>query len=309
MQGKPINSLIVLLLLCIFSLSPTWSAKCEDLITIEAISLTVYFDGYVLVHYETQVDPSYPTVNLTLIGEIFENTLVVDENGLPLDYSIIEDVIIVHGLGAQAIEITYYTQDLTSKIGRYWTLQADVPINTTVTLPDEASIVSLNVVPEVIESRDGQVILLMPAGLFEITYVATKRPSPSSPNYELFVITIAAILVLGALAYWLARMRRRTQPPEKKSIEPRINLEKLFKEHKDLRPEEQQTIKFLAENNGKAFEAEVYEKLQLPRTTTWRMIKRLEKMRIITITKSRRQNLVFIRTKYRIEKGKKETKS
>jgi len=192
-------------------------------------------------------------------------------------------------------------------IGRYWTLQGDVPINTTVTLPEEASIVSLNVVPEVIESRDGQVVLFMPAGLFEITYVATKRPALSSPNYELFAVTIASIVALGALIYWLER--RRTQPPKKKTVEPQINLEKLFKEHKDLRLEEQQTIKFLAENNGKAFEAEIYEELQLPRTTTWRMIKRLEKMKIITITKSRRQNLVYIRTKYRIEKGHKETKT
>ena len=254
-----------------------------------------------------RVDPSYPTINVTLIGETFEDILSVDENGLPLDYSIIEGGITVHGLGAQLIEITYYTQDLTSKIGRYWTLQADVPINTSVALPEEASIVSLNVVPEMIESRDSQVVLFMPAGLFEITYVATKRPSPPSPNYMLFVIALASIVVFGALFYWLKRRRRR--PPEKKTVEPQIDLEKLFREHKDLRPEEQQTIRFLAENHGKAFEAEIYEKLQLPRTTTWRMIKRMEKMRIITITKSRRQNLVFIRTRYKIEKGQKKTKS
>ena len=245
-------------------------------------------------------DPSYPATNVTLIGETFEDILVVDENGLPLDYSPIEDGITVHGLGAQSVEITYYTQDLTSKIGRYWTLQADVPINTTVALPEEASILSLNVVPEMIESRDGQVVLFMPAGFFEITYVATKRASPSPANYELIVMAIAAIIFLGAFVYWLKRSRKR--PPKKKTIQPQIDLETLFKEHKDLRPEEQQAIKFLAENNGKAYEAEIYGKLQLPRTTTWRMIKRLEKMKIITITKSRRQNLISIRTKYKIEK-------
>ncbi len=254
-----------------------------------------------------QIDPSYPAINVTLIGETFENILVTDENGSPLDYSVIEDGILVHGLGAQFIEIRYYTQDLTSKVGRYWTCQADVPINTTVALPEEASIVSLNVVPEMIESRDSQVILFMPVGYFEITYVATKRPSPSSPNYELFIITIAAIAFLGTLVYWLNRIRIRT--PKKKTIKPQIDLEALFKEHKDLRAEEQQTIKFLAEKNGKAFEAEIYDKLQLPRTTTWRMIRRLEKMKIITITKSRRQNLVSIRTKYKLEKGHEETKS
>jgi len=65
-----------------------------------------------------------------------------------------------------------------------------------------------------------------------------------------------------------------------------------------LRPEEIKVIRFLAEKNGTAFEAELYEKLNLPRTTTWRLLKRLEKMAIVDIRKSRRQNVVSIRKKY-----------
>jgi uncharacterized membrane protein len=65
-----------------------------------------------------------------------------------------------------------------------------------------------------------------------------------------------------------------------------------------LRPEEVQVIRFLAEKNGTAFEAELYEKLNLPRTTAWRLLKRLEKMEIVDIRKSRRQNIVAIRKKY-----------
>jgi len=62
--------------------------------------------------------------------------------------------------------------------------------------------------------------------------------------------------------------------------------------------EEVQVIRFLAEKHGTAFEAELYEKLNLPRTTTWRLLKRLEKMEIVDIRKSRRQNIVSIRKKY-----------
>jgi len=42
----------------------------------------------------------------------------------------------------------------------------------------------------------------------------------------------------------------------------------------------------------------LYEALNLPRTTTWRMIKRLQSMEIVDVRKSRRQNIVSIRKKY-----------
>ena len=62
--------------------------------------------------------------------------------------------------------------------------------------------------------------------------------------------------------------------------------------------EEKMAIQFLIDNNGEAFEAELYDYVKLPRTTTWRMVKRLKRMDIITVTKFRRQNLVRLKTKY-----------
>ena len=297
MRGKSSGCLIILFLLYIVICSPS-CVTSEDPGTIEDLTLTVYFDGFVLVNYELRVKPSNPTVNVTIIGQTVEDILVVDEKGLPLDYSLVTGVITVYSLGAERIEITYFTQDLTSKIGRYWTLQVEVPINTTVVLPSEASIIDLNVVPEMIESLDSQVVIVVPSGFVDVTYVARKRLAQTFPHYEVLVIIVASIVVGGAIIY---RFRKKPQPQEEE--EPEMDLEKLFREHQDLRPEERQAIELLAENHGRAFEAEMYEKLQIPRTTTWRMIKRLEKMKIIKITKSRRQNLVSIRTKYRKKSG------
>jgi uncharacterized membrane protein len=65
--------------------------------------------------------------------------------------------------------------------------------------------------------------------------------------------------------------------------------------------EEKQAIKFLADNNGEAFEAELYDYVKLPRTTTWRMVKRLERMGIIKTNKFRRQNRIRIKGKYDIK--------
>ena len=71
--------------------------------------------------------------------------------------------------------------------------------------------------------------------------------------------------------------------------------------HKNLLPEEKQAIQFLVENSGEAFEADLYDYLKLPRTTNWRLVKRLEGMGIIKRSKFRRQNLVRIKRKYTLK--------
>jgi uncharacterized membrane protein len=77
-----------------------------------------------------------------------------------------------------------------------------------------------------------------------------------------------------------------------------MDINKLFEQNKHLSPEEIQVVKFLGENSATAYEAQICETLNLPRTTTWRLLKRLEKMDIINIEKSRRQNMITITRKY-----------
>ncbi len=62
-----------------------------------------------------------------------------------------------------------------------------------------------------------------------------------------------------------------------------------------LRPEDQQVLKFLAEKEGAAFESEVRNKFQLPRTTIWRLVKRLEREELVEIRKAGGQNLIKLR--------------
>ena len=62
-----------------------------------------------------------------------------------------------------------------------------------------------------------------------------------------------------------------------------------------LRPEDQQVLKFLAEKEGAAFESEVRSKFQLPRTTIWRLVKRLEREELVEIRKAGGQNLIKLR--------------
>ncbi|HET7148411.1 MAG TPA: hypothetical protein VFI73_07925 [Candidatus Nitrosopolaris sp.] len=62
-----------------------------------------------------------------------------------------------------------------------------------------------------------------------------------------------------------------------------------------LRPEDQIVLKYLAEKDGAAFESEVRNKFLLPKTTIWRLVKRLEREELIEIRKAGGQNLIKLR--------------
>jgi hypothetical protein len=62
-----------------------------------------------------------------------------------------------------------------------------------------------------------------------------------------------------------------------------------------LRPEDQQVLKFLAEKEGAVFESEIRTKFQIPKTTIWRLVKRLEREELVEIRKAGGQNLIKLR--------------
>ncbi len=287
----------VLLLLITSQLSP--SALASNPETSETLTLTVYLDGFVLVNQELEINQTFPSINTTLLGEVREEMIIVDEQNLPVDYTITDSEAVIHTLGVSQIKISYFTPDLTSKTGKYWTLNAEGSTNTTIKLPEDTSIISLNNVPELIESSDGQVTLVMPPGTIQISYISELGLYERTQNIENWqIIAIASFPVISSIAFAIWFFKRKRAKPQLKESVNEVDVNKLFEREKYLRPEEVQVISFLAEKHGTAFEAELYEKLNLPRTTTWRLLKRLEKMEIVDIRKSRRQNIVSVRRKY-----------
>jgi uncharacterized membrane protein len=259
--------------------------------TPRALTFIVYADGYVSVEYHLDVNKTYPIINVTLFGETFNNLLVVDEHQLPLEFFQDNDTVSISTLGSEQLLITYFTSSLTSKTGLVWSFTVEIPVNATITLPYHASIVDLSDIPYLIEGQDGEVTLVMPEGFVEISYILEKQQT----EFPIFVWSISIPIVAGisVLIYWWVKQKKTGEKP------PRVNIEKILHDHQDLRPEEQKALQFLIDNHGKAYEAELYETLNLPRTSTWRLIKRLERMEIVEITKSRRQNVVHINPKYR----------
>ena len=388
----------------------------------ESLIFTVYEDGAVYVDYKLDVDPTYPSVNVTLFGRTFENLMVVDERGLPLSFSLFNNTISVNTLGSSSIRISYTTMDLTSKFGRYWSFNVSTPIPSTIVLPKGASILSLNEVPESIVSRDGSTVITMPPGSVEVTYVvgitgtrehaqillsdvedlieevkslgiivtdaedmlskakeafnegnyalsedlsakakelairinatafeakeaieeaekaiskaeeegrsvgldlakealgrakdsydkgeyrksldlatqakdlAEEAKAPAKPiPYTWILIAVVIVALIGLVMY--KAKGRSSYEKEKREID----LEKIFNEKPDLKLEDREVVRFLAESGGEAFESEIRERFQLPRTTTWRLIKRLEREGIVEVRKVGGRNLVRVKADY-----------
>ena len=268
--------------------------------------LTAYLDGFVHVNQNIELSQSTLSINIPLLGETRQNLIIADEEGLPLENAITGNTAEIFSIGSTKISVSYLTQDLTSKMGQYWTISTSYHDSIVFVMPKNASIVSLSCVPDLIENSDGFLTLTMPPGNNEVTYTAQHTSAEQTKTddtvLELWqIITVASfslILVLSLVGWRLLKNRKGKTKPQAQETVAEVDIDKLLSKNRELRQDEIQVVHFLADNHGKAFESELFELLNLPRTTTWRLIRRLEGMEIVYVKKSRRQNIVLIRDKY-----------
>jgi len=93
------------------------------------------------------------------------------------------------------------------------------------------------------------------------------------------------------------------QPPMKEQINvdssTQSDLHRLvadvIKQKGNLKPEEREILFYISEKEGAAFEGEIRNKFILPKTSLWRLIKRLERVDLIEVTKIGGQNLIKLK--------------
>jgi uncharacterized membrane protein len=404
----------------------------EGIAVPESLSFTVYVDGYVFVDYTVRVDAESPEANITVFGQVMSDMLVVDGENLPLDYSSVGAQLLVYTLGVDKVKISYFTQDLTEKDGRFWTLNVTTPADSTILMPAEATIVDFNEVPDLIETSGDQILLLMPAGQVELEYVIgvvgtreyaqivlsaaeqtinevkalnvtvtsaettlqqawesfnsgsyteaetlanqakdsaiqtnqtaaqalsamdaagaeieraeeegrtvglgearnlltqsesayaegnytqalslasesqgkaqesayppTSPPTISASQFGVGeaagIVLIAAVAVVTGFVVF--KIRQRSVALRQAQKKKALDVERILRRN-DLRREEKEAVRIMVDNKGEVLEAELYSKLNLPRTTTWRLVRRLEKMGVVEVTKNRRDNVVRLK--------------
>ncbi len=134
-------------------------------------------------------------------------------------------------------------------------------------------------------------------------YSAATSSKGTGDNIILIAgLAVAAVVVAVVIAVF---MRRRGAPPiptppqSHRSDDTPVNLETVFQRNPDLRVDDKEVIRFLGERGGEAFANEIRDRFDIPRTSAWRMIRRLMAAGIVEERKIGGQSLIYVTKKYR----------
>lgn len=277
----------ILALISILAILPLISAQ----FTVSEMELTVYTDGYVKVHYQIIPYEYSSQIILPFLGENYEGLAVVDENNNPLNFEIYDKHIVIYVGEAQIVDVSYYTPDITYKEGLVWTINvsSDFPFN--IILPENAVVVDLSEVPLKIASN----VITMPPGNQSISYTLEFKETPTEEgqSYNKYLLPLGILVFILLISIVLARNRRK----EAKRTEVHIDKEEFLKklESFNLNEDERRALLYILEKGGRASQAEVRTALEIPKTTAWRMFKRLEKQGLVKIIKGRKENWVELK--------------
>ena len=127
---------------------------------------------------------------------------------------------------------------------------------------------------------------------------ALSNPKPTSDNTPLLIGGGIAGAVVTAII--LIKRTKNSKPVKTIEFSKNDNVivpdkETIFRIKPELRQDDKDIVTFISENGGQVYESELRKKFLLPRTTTWRAVKRLEREGIIEIEKIDQQNLIKIR--------------
>jgi uncharacterized membrane protein len=403
----------------IFSVPHTF---CDVEYTPQELSINVYSDGVADLIYRLDIDPTLLSVNVSLVGDTYENMLVRDQDNILLDYWIFDGFAKIDVLGSQSIEIEYTASDLTNKSGSLWVLNLEAPVNVNIQLPKRATIISFEPIPIWISFLDDTVSLTMLEGYVEISYVlgvvGTKEHAfalineaeaiidemradgvnaseavellslannayddgqymqseqyaeqaknqavitkdlafearlageaalssisvaedvgrtslleqareellmsqeyYASGNYQeskqlaeqsaatalnsvkpfsdinKYLLGTIGVGIISSLFY----LSRKPEKPQNKEIY-QMDLEKVFSQHSHLRVDEKEILKFISEAKEGVFVSELRQRFHIPKSTAWRMMRRLEGEGIIQTKSIGRETFVQMNPKYR----------
>ena len=272
-------------------------AAAEDSIQIDSTHLHVYRDGLTHVTQSITLDELTASASLELLTDSVENVVALDSNQLPVDFTVEGSTMTIISLGEKQVSLQYDTVALTSKTAETWTLNTNYPYEVTVSLPTNATLLYLSQMPSAINTVEGEIGLTLPAGSWEVSYsvpLISQETNENSDNSSettnestvdpLIILSIVAIAAVSISAFIIVKHQKKP------------NIKKVLKINPQLQPDDQKIVEFLIEKDGTAFEAEIRERFpDMPRTSLWRLVRRLERLEIVEINKIGLENQVKLK--------------
>jgi len=137
--------------------------------------------------------------------------------------------------------------------------------------------------------------ITMPSGNQSVSYVLSAsiaaEETSGSDGSSGIPYAIAVLLILTALVVVYARRSHRGKG--EKPLDREAYLRKI--EGLELNDYERNALLYILDKGGRASQAEVRKALNIPKTTAWRMFKRLEKQGLVKIIKGSKENWVELK--------------
>ncbi len=305
------NFELLLLLLVLVLVSA--EAQASGSATAEVV---LFPDGWVDVTITVELNETSSGLVIRMDGEP-HNLMVVNGDGIPLNYSLDGPFLIVETLGSREIMIFYQTPSLTSKSGVMWNLSLDLDVDRlVVVVPSQLVIVGLSKLPDEISQSKKGLRILFSGGTASISYKVAHGPvnqpimggsvntggaavetsrytslrgsseaasSAGNPQREyqidrsLLPLIIAAVALASAVSVVILRSRGKLTG----------DLKEGSLEYEILRE--------LERRGGVAKQADLIRAVQAPRTTVWRKIRRLEEKGFVEVRREGEATIVMLR--------------
>lgn len=137
-------------------------------------------------------------------------------------------------------------------------------------------------------------------GYEEALNLANYARDAATTKINPFLIVAAIGMSAAAVLYVLyRRLPGAGKAPAQESVvqDDGSNLQSVFVEKPHLREDDRMVLKYIVDRGGEALLAEIRNKFGLPKSTAWRLMRRLEREELVEITKFGNQNMVRYKLK------------
>jgi uncharacterized membrane protein len=280
------------ILFLVLQVSAIFCVFAQQGFSVESTSMQIYRDGLISIKQTLNVEELYPQIIIPILDSSIENIIVLDQNQKVVDYEINNLNLTIFSLGATQISIEYETFALTNKEAEIWSIIIENQYDTKVSLPKNSTVVYLSEMPNAIDTQENIITFTLYPNQWEISYILSPSSTDDTDNgqtnqnlipIEYFIAILGSVILIIILIFFFKKKRKP-------------NIKNIFKACPQLSKEDKAVIQFLAENEGRAFEAEIRKKFpDLPRTSLWRLVRRLERMEIVEVNKIGLENQVKIK--------------
>lgn len=250
-------------------------------------NLTVSLPEESTIIYMNEIPSSIDLVENKMTLSLYESSWEIGyvfSSIIPLDFQVTDlNVNPSNPKVGEEVTVSVKVTNVGEQIGSYtipFVVNQTTEETKTLTLESgESSIITFKIIKQI------QGIYTFEVGGIYGTFEVEPSNNISSTSFPLEYVIILIVTVTAVFFVAILLFKRR-----------KVNVDKIFKLNPQLNKEEKDVIQFLADNEAKAFESIIRDKFpDIPRTSLWRMVKRLEKLEIVKVKKIGLENQVELK--------------